>query len=117
MILNISLVTFVCDIGESKDILDWYRMTCGMERFFISEQEEPGSGSIIEDVGLKLTVGSWLTEWLCREEGVTWTNDQDDIRYIETTTLPIINLLNCSDVIPLQYLPTIMPTDIGDYIY
>lgn len=73
-------MTFVCDIGESKNILDWYRVTCGMERFLISREEEPELGSVIEDVGMKLTVGSWVTEWLCKEEGVTWTNDQDNIR-------------------------------------
>ena len=73
-------MTFVCDIGESKNILEWYRATCGMERFLISREEEPELGSVIEDVGMKLTVGSWVTEWLCKEEGVTWTNDQDNIR-------------------------------------
>ena len=73
-------MTFVCDIGESKNILEWYRATCGMERFLISREEEPELGNVIEDVGMKLTVGSWVTEWLCKEEGVTWTNDQDNIR-------------------------------------
>ena len=51
-----------------------------MERFLISREEEPELGNVIEDVGMKLTVGSWVTEWLCKEEGVTWTNDQDNIR-------------------------------------
>ena len=73
-------MTFVCEVGQSRDILDWYRVTCGMESFLISQEEEPGEGTVIQDVGMKLTVGSWITEWLCREEGVTWTEGQDDVR-------------------------------------
>ena len=62
-------ITYVCRVGESKDILDWYRDTCGMARFLIS-QGEGEDGTVIEgDVGIRLKVGEWLSEWLCREVG------------------------------------------------
>ena len=31
---------------------------------------------MFEDVGMRLNVGSWLTEWMCREEGVQWQSPQ-----------------------------------------
>jgi len=62
-------ITYVCRVGESKDILDWYRDTCGMARFIIS-QEEGEEGTVIDgDVGIRLKVGEWMSEWLCREVG------------------------------------------------
>ena len=72
-------MTFVCEVGESRDILDWYKVTCGMERFLVSHEEDPDVGTVMEDVGMKLSAGSWVTEWLCREEGVAWTEDEDDV--------------------------------------
>ena len=27
------------------------------------------------EAGLRLMVGEWLSEWLCREEGVTWQGE------------------------------------------
>ena len=61
-------VTLVCRPGQSGHILDWYRDTCGMQTFVI----KPGQASQLEvegEDGLRLVVGSWLTEWLCREVG------------------------------------------------
>jgi len=62
-------ITYVCRVGESKAILDWYRETCGMVRFMINK-DEVEDGTVIEgDVGIRLKVGEWMSEWLCREEG------------------------------------------------
>ena len=61
-------ITFVCLPGTSQTILDWYRDTAGMEPFIIN----PGEGSQLEvvgEAGLSLSVGCWLSEWLCREVG------------------------------------------------
>lgn len=62
-------ITYVCREGESQAILDWYGETCGMVRFMINK-EEGEEGTVIDgEVGIRLKVGEWLAEWLCREEG------------------------------------------------
>ena len=48
-----------------------------MERFLISKDEDLEDGTIIEDVGMRLTAGDWLSEWLCRERGIMWQDDED----------------------------------------
>jgi len=71
--LGIDHVTYVCRPGESGHILDWYKMCCGMQRFLVSRQDEPDAGIVLDGApGLRMKVGSWLAEWLCREEGVEW---------------------------------------------
>ena len=79
LLTHIDHVTLVCEPGASRGILDWYSENCGMESFPLAG-EEPGVGAVMEDVGMKLNVSSWVTEWLCREEGVTWSQDQDELR-------------------------------------
>ena len=73
LITHIDHITLVCEAGDSRDILDWYSNTCGMEPFLLSQEEQPGEGTVFEEVGLKLNVSSWVTDWLCREEGVAWS--------------------------------------------
>ena len=70
-------MTLVCELGQSRDILAWYSETCGMARFSISPEEEE-EGLVLEEVGMKLSAGTWLEEWLCREEGVSWDQEQSD---------------------------------------
>ena len=48
-----------------------------MARFSISPEEEE-EGLVLEEVGMKLSAGTWLEEWLCREEGVSWDQEQSD---------------------------------------
>ena len=33
---------------------------------------------IHDDVGMKMTVGEWITSWLCREEGVQFPAIDED---------------------------------------
>lgn len=72
LISHIDHITLVCEPGDSRDILAWYSTTCGMQPFLLAQEDLPGEGTVFQDVGMKLNVSSWVTEWLCREEGVTW---------------------------------------------
>jgi len=77
MFTHMDHVTYVCEVGDSRRILDWYNKCCGMERF-LAPLETPGEGVVIEDdVGMRLMAGEWLSEWLCREEGVMWNKKGD----------------------------------------
>ena len=63
-------LTYVCRAGQSQAILEWYSKTCGMETFLLNPSQ-PGS-EVVEvegEAGLRLRVGEWLGEWLCREVG------------------------------------------------
>lgn len=62
-------LTYVCRPGQSKDILDWYRHTCGMETFIINPSQGSDVFEVEGEAGLRLMVGEWLSEWLCREVG------------------------------------------------
>ena len=79
LMTHIDHVTYVCNIGDTERILSWYRKSCGMERFLIAPDEDPEVGVVFEDVGMKLNVGNWITEWMCREEGVKMPLE-DDVR-------------------------------------
>lgn len=64
--------------GQSPAILDWYRNTCGMRRFLVNKDDHPQEGTVIgAEVGLRLTSGEFMSEWLCQEEGVSWPTDQN----------------------------------------
>ena len=81
LMTHIDHVTYVCNIGDTERILSWYRRCCGMERFLISQDEDPEVGVVFDDVGMKLNVGNWITEWMCREQGVQWpSDDTKDVR-------------------------------------
>ena len=71
-------VTYVCKIGESKSILQWYQNCFGMERFLIGREEmlDDDGIEIGEEVGMRLTVGEWISSWMCREEGVKFNSSQ-----------------------------------------
>jgi len=77
MLTKIDHVALVANVGDTKRILDWYSKCCGMERFLISEDEDPAVGTVIEDVGMKISAGDWMSEWLCREKGVMWKDGAD----------------------------------------
>ena len=79
LLTHIDHITLVCQPGESGAILDWYSSTCGMQPFLLSQGEVPGQGTDYEEVGLRLNVSSWVTEWLCREEGLAWDTDLDNV--------------------------------------
>ena len=75
---DIDHVTYVCEEGDSARILEFYRKTCGMKRFLVSPTEDQVRGvEIREEVGMRLMAGEWLSEWMCREEGVEWGQDED----------------------------------------
>merc|ERR1739844_788965 len=61
--------------GESAAILDWYRDTCGMVRFRVDSEEGEEGKVLDEEIGLRLKVGEWMSEWLCTEKG-SQTNTQ-----------------------------------------
>lgn len=44
LMTNIDHVTYVCNIGDTQRILSWYSNCCGMERFFIAQDEDPDTG-------------------------------------------------------------------------
>ena len=77
-------ITYVCRAGESDKILDWYHNTCGMTRFKLSPSEDDKEGVTVDgEAGLRLKVGEWLSEWLCRETGVTCNSDkQKDFKLV-----------------------------------
>ena len=70
LLTHIDHVTYVCNMGDTERILAWYRDTAGMQRFLLSPDEDPEVGVVFEEVGMKLNVGDWVAEWLCREQGV-----------------------------------------------
>ena len=78
MMSNIDHLTFVVNQGETQAILQWYQDCCGMKRFLMSDQEDPENGYVFDDVGMKLTAGDWISEWLCVEKGV---RSPDDINF------------------------------------
>ena len=63
-------VTYVCRRGESETILAWYRDTCGMTRFSLAGETEQAGFEVAGDAALRLKVGEWVSEWMCRETGV-----------------------------------------------
>ena len=62
-------LTYVCRAGQSKEILEWYCLTCGMETFIINPSQGTDMVEVEGEAGLRLRVGEWLGEWLCREVG------------------------------------------------
>ena len=70
LLTHIDHVTYVCNLGDTERILAWYRDTAGMQRFLLTPDEDPEVGVVFEEVGMKLNVGDWVAEWLCREQGV-----------------------------------------------
>jgi len=75
-------VTYVCRAGESKRVLEWYASCFGMQRFLVNSLEamEDDGVEIGEEVGMRMTVGEWISSWLCREEGVHFQHSQNDPR-------------------------------------
>ena len=49
-----------------------------MERFLIDSREtvEDDGIEIGQEVGMRLTVGEWISSWMCREEGVRFDSSQ-----------------------------------------
>ena len=41
----------------------------GMKRFLVNPKESPEGVAFEGEVNMRLTVGEWLSTWLCREEG------------------------------------------------
>ena len=74
-------VTYVCRKGQSSEILAWYGDIFKMKRFLVNPQESKGGVEIAGDVNMRLTVGEWMSSWLCREEGVQFQDENTD-RYI-----------------------------------
>ena len=67
---SVDHITYVCESGQSQRILDWYEKCFGMKRFRIHSDESLDDGLVIgNDVGMRLKVGQWITEWMCDEIG------------------------------------------------
>ena len=50
-------------------------------RFLVNSAENVTTGvEIGGDVGMRMTVGEWISSWLCREEGVQFPKSDDDDR-------------------------------------
>ena len=77
-------VTYVCRIDESKKILGWYKTCFGMERFLINKVENADDDGVEigGDVGMRLTVGKWISSWLCREEGVKFGDSECNAEHL-----------------------------------
>ena len=73
-------ITYVCNKGQSLDILAWYGDIFKMERFLVNPQESENGVEIAGDVNMRLTVGEWISSWLCREQGVQ-SNYENPERY------------------------------------
>ena len=71
-------VTYVCRKGQSSEILAWYGDIFKMKRFLVNPQESKGGVEIAGDVNMRLTVGEWMSSWLCREEGVQFQDENTD---------------------------------------
>ena len=87
-------ITYVCTKGQSFDILAWYSDIFKMKRFLVNPQESEEGVEITGDVNMRLTVGEWMSSWLCREEGVQF-EDENANRYFQGTYNTFIVLL-CS---------------------
>ena len=60
-------VTYVCRSGETREILDWYSACFGMKRFLVNPTEDLETGvEIGGEVGMRMTVGEWISSWMCR---------------------------------------------------
>ena len=75
LLTHIDHVTFVVNEGETDEILDWYKSCCGMERFQIVSGDDAEEETVFTDAGMTLSAGEWISEWMCREEGVMWEED------------------------------------------
>ena len=56
LLTDIDHVTYVCRAGESRGILEFYRTTCGMERFLVTPAEDLERGV---EIGDQVRVGRW----------------------------------------------------------
>jgi len=73
-------ITYVCTKGQSFDILAWYSDIFKMKRFLVNPQESEEGVEITGDVNMRLTVGEWMSSWLCREEGVQFEDENANSR-------------------------------------
>ena len=74
-------LTYVCTVGQAEKILSWYQKTCGMAKFRLKSEDEE-RGLEVTEGGLRLRVGEWLTDWLCREVGVASTNEETNFKLV-----------------------------------
>ena len=49
-------------------------------------QEDPEVGAVFPDVGMRLSVGDWLSSWLCGEEGLSMPGH--DFKLVIAESLP-----------------------------
>lgn len=65
---HIDHVTYVCEIGKSKDLISWYEFCFGMKRFKTNITESETEGFVLGDnIGLRLKV---MEYWKCAETGL-----------------------------------------------
>ena len=75
-VTHIDHLTYVVKLGDTDRILDWYQKCCGMKRFLMNPDEDPA----IDDFVMRLNAGNFLSEWMCREDGVMWQGDEDLVK-------------------------------------
>ena len=75
-----------------------------MKRFLVNPRESD-QGVVIEgDVNLRLTVGQWLSSWLCREEGVQFQDSGSNDSWLNFKLVLAEPLDNDRDSHVHQYL-------------
>ena len=86
-------ITYVCHQGQSQKILQWYNSVFKMKRFLVNPQESISEGvEIPGDVNMRLSVGEWLSSWMCREEGVQFQGqDSKDLNFKLVLAEPLDN--------------------------
>ncbi|XP_068216274.1 4-hydroxyphenylpyruvate dioxygenase-like protein [Palaemon carinicauda] len=73
---HIDHLTYVCEIGKSKELLSWYEFCFGMKRFLANREENEEEGFVLRDnIGLRLKV---MEYWRCSESGLKSPPDGED---------------------------------------
>ena len=81
-----------------------------LNRFLVNSAENVTTGvEIGGDVGMRMTVGEWISSWLCREEGVQFPKSDDDDRY-KITSKTVLCWLNLFKI--LHILNHIQPAQL-----
>ncbi|XP_066945898.1 4-hydroxyphenylpyruvate dioxygenase-like protein [Macrobrachium rosenbergii] len=71
---HIDHVTYVCEIGKSKELLAWYEFCFGMKRFLTNRKESEEEGFVLADnIGLRLKV---MEYWKCAESGLAFPPEE-----------------------------------------
>ncbi|XP_064097783.1 4-hydroxyphenylpyruvate dioxygenase-like isoform X1 [Macrobrachium nipponense] len=90
---HIDHVTYVCEIGQSKELLAWYEFCFGMKRFLTNRKESEEEGFVLSDnIGLRLKV---MEYWKCAETGLAspqeGNEDDSSLKLVIAEPLPEVS--------------------------